>query len=322
MLLAATTGMRRGELLGLRWRDVDVVKGEVRVTRSLEQTKTNGLAFKPPKPKRGRRTIPLLPFTLAPLPTHRAGQKEDRVKAGSMWEDNDLVCCRADGTPIDPDRFSKDFAALAQRAALGVRPHDLRHTYLSQLLNAGVPVAVVSKRAGHKNAYVTLAIYAHPLSGMQEEAIKQLDAALRPHLRIGQGYLSLIGWQTGWQVRPMFVSCFRLLDCNYLILLSLAGLAQWQCSGFVIRLRPSRRVSLGLGTHRFSSIFGIYKRSPSRFVSPRATEFGSKSGSGVSKVFSMRCRRAAGIAYGRSTTIRAAFTSPAPDSPRSLSKRS
>jgi integrase len=186
VLLAATTGMRRGEVLGLRWCDVDLVKGEARVTRSLEQTKAKGLAFKPPKTKRGRRTIPLLPFTLAPLRAHRARQKEERVKAGSMWEDNDLVCCRADGTPVDPDRFSKDFAALARRLGLDVRLHDLRHSHLSALLNAGVPVAVVSERAGHTNAYVTLAIYAHTLSGMQEEAVKLIDAALRPHLRIGQ----------------------------------------------------------------------------------------------------------------------------------------
>jgi integrase len=98
-----------------------------------------------------------------------------------MWEDNDLVCCRPDGLPIDPDRFSKDFSALSQCLGLGVRLHDLRHSHISQLL--GVRVHVVSERAGHKNAYVNLAIYAHTLVGMQWQAVEQLDAALRPYLR-------------------------------------------------------------------------------------------------------------------------------------------
>jgi integrase len=187
ILLAVTTGMRRGEILGLRWRDVDLDAGAVRVTQSLEQTTANGLSFKPPKTARSRRTLPLLPLSLAPLRTHRASQKEDRVKAGSMWADTDLVCCRADGSPIDPDRLSKDFARLVRQLGLGVRLHDLRHTHISQLLDAGVPIAIVSERAGHKNAYVTLAIYSHALRGTQDEAVKRFDDILRPHLRQGGG---------------------------------------------------------------------------------------------------------------------------------------
>jgi integrase len=83
VLLAATTGMRRGEVLGLRWRDVDLAKGEAHIRQSLEQTKAKGLSFKSPKTNRGRRT-PLLPLSLAPLRAHRARQKEDRTRAGSQ----------------------------------------------------------------------------------------------------------------------------------------------------------------------------------------------------------------------------------------------
>ena len=205
--MAATTGMRRGEVLGLRWRDVDLAKGEAHVRQSLGQTKAKGLSFKSPKTNRGRRTIPLLPLSLAPLRAHRAWQKEDRTRAGSMWEDNDLVYCRPDGLPIDPDRFSKDFAALSQRLGLGVRLHDLRHSQILQLLGAGVSVDVVSERAGHKNAYVNLAIYAHTLGGMQwasgRAARRRAPAASAPGRPAR--FRRLIGWQTGWQI----VQCSR-----------------------------------------------------------------------------------------------------------------
>lgn len=100
-----------------------------------------------------------------------------------MWEDNDLVCCHADGTPLNPRQVTKNFAALVQRLGFGVRLHDLRHTHLSQLLAAGVNVKVVSERAGHASAFVTLTTYAHTMPGMQQEAVDRLDAALRPHLQ-------------------------------------------------------------------------------------------------------------------------------------------
>lgn len=182
VLLAVTTGLRRGEVLGLRWRDVDLDRGALSVAQTLEQTRSEGLAFKPPKTDRSRRQIPLVPFTVEPLRAHRARQAGDRLRAGTIWADNDLVCCRADGMPLSPRQVTKSFSILVRRLGFKVRFHDLRHTHLSQLLAAGVNVKVVSERAGHAGVAITLDVYAHVMPGMQEDAVNRLDAALRPHL--------------------------------------------------------------------------------------------------------------------------------------------
>ena len=183
VLLAATTGLRRGEILGLKWRDLDLDKGALSVARTLEQTRDEGLTFKEPKTARSRRRIPLLPFTVEPLRLHRALQGEDRLKAGAVWLDHDLVCCHADGTPLSPRNVTKAFTALVRRLGFNIRLHDLRHTHISQLLAAGVNVKIVSERAGHASIVITLDRYAHLLPGMQDEAVARLDAALRPHLK-------------------------------------------------------------------------------------------------------------------------------------------
>ena len=118
-----------------------------------------------------------------PLRLHRALQGEDRLKAGAVWLNHDLVCCHADGTPLSPRNVTKAFAALVRRLGFNIRLHDLRHTHISQLLAAGVNVKIVSERAGHASIVITLDRYAHLLPGMQDEAVARLDAALRPHLK-------------------------------------------------------------------------------------------------------------------------------------------
>jgi integrase len=183
VLLAATTGMRRGEVLALRWKDVDLDKGVISVAQTLEETAKEGLTFKAPKTERSRRLIPMVPFTVEPLRAHRARQGEDRLRAGTIWADHDLVCCQADGTPLRPRQVTKAFAALARSIGLKLRLHDLRHTHLSQLLAAGVNIKVVSERAGHAGVAITLDTYAHVMPGMQEDAVNRIDAALRPHLK-------------------------------------------------------------------------------------------------------------------------------------------
>ena len=187
VLLAVTTGMRRGEVLGLRWKDIDLDRGVLSVAQTLEQTRQPGLVFKAPKTDRSRRQIPLVPFTIEPLRAHRARQAQDRLRAGTMWIDHDLVCCHADGSPLSPRQVTKTFAGLVRRLGFKLRLHDLRHTHLSQLLAAGVNVKVVSERAGHAGVAITLDVYAHVMPGMQEDAVKRIDAALRPHLKGGSG---------------------------------------------------------------------------------------------------------------------------------------
>jgi integrase len=175
-LLAAVTGMRRGELLALRWSDVDLETGECRVVRSLQET-PDGPSFKAPKTNKGRRVVLLPRLALAALKAHRAIQNEGKLLLGPGYQDQDLILARADGSPWPPSQFSSEFARLVKRKGFAVRFHDLRHTHASQLLRQGVPVKVVSERLGHSTTSVTMDVYAHSLPGMQAEAVAKIDAA-------------------------------------------------------------------------------------------------------------------------------------------------
>jgi integrase len=176
-LLAAVTGMRRGELLALRWSDVDMETGECRVVRALQETPA-GVDFKTPKTNKDRRTVLLPRLALAALQAHRATQNEEKLLVGAGYQDGDLILARAEGTPWPPSQFSSEFSHLARKHGFKVRFHDLRHTHASQLLKAGVPVKVVSERLGHATASITLDVYSHVLPGMQREAVEKLDSML------------------------------------------------------------------------------------------------------------------------------------------------
>jgi integrase len=181
VLLAATTGMRRGEVLALHWRDLDLGVGRLTVRRTVEQTKS-GLRFKEPKTKGSRRTITLPAITIEALARHKAQQAEERMQLG--LGKCDLVFTRWDGEPVNPRNFTKEFSRCVRAA--GTRPigfHGLRHTHLSHLMASGVPVKVVAERAGHASAKMTLDVYGHVLPGMQEDVARQVDAALRGVLK-------------------------------------------------------------------------------------------------------------------------------------------
>ncbi|HXV22867.1 MAG TPA: site-specific integrase [Alphaproteobacteria bacterium] len=180
VLIAVVTGLRRGELLALRWQDVDLDIGQVTIQQSLEQTKA-GLAFKQPKTSRGRRTIALPLIAVDALRAHRAGQAAERLRLGPAFHDQGLVFCKADGKAWEPVNFSSDFTALMRRLPITrVRFHDLRHTHASHLLRQGVNPKVVSERLGHSTVAFTLDVYSHVLPGMQDDAARRIDAALRP----------------------------------------------------------------------------------------------------------------------------------------------
>ena len=185
VFLALATGLRRGEVLGLRWSDVDLERRSLTVAQSLEQTK-EGLRFKTPKTKRSRRTIALSPSLVEELQAHRARQAVDRLALGMGRDPAGLVFTRIDGDPIQPDSVTKMFARIVARAK--IRPlsfHGLRHTHATDLLRAGVHPKITSERLGHSSIAITMDTYSHAIPGLQEDAAQRIDAALRATLPKG-----------------------------------------------------------------------------------------------------------------------------------------
>jgi integrase len=181
-LVAASTGLRRGEVLGLRWRDIDFTKGTLSVTQALEVV-GGKVGVKTPKTERSARTIKL-PSSLAPeLERHRREQLEQRLKLG-LGRRSDLVFISPLGRMLNPDSFSKAF--VKKVAEIEIKPitfHGLRHTHITLLLRSGVPVHVVSARAGHTKASITLDTYSHLLGGEDNDAAKQAEAILQRVLK-------------------------------------------------------------------------------------------------------------------------------------------
>ncbi len=179
ILIAVATGLRRGELLGLRWTDIDLDGGEASIQRTLEQTR-DGLRLKEPKTQKAARTVALPSLAVEALRVYKVQQGERRLSLGPAYEDQGLVFAREDGSLWPPDTFSTAFCALIRRSGLPrIRFHDLRHSHASQLLRQGVHPKVVSERLGHSSVKTTLDIYSHVVPGMQREAALGVDAALR-----------------------------------------------------------------------------------------------------------------------------------------------
>ena len=176
ILLAITTGMRRGEILALSWADVDLEDASLVVRRSLEQTK-EGVAFKAPKTNKSRRIV-LPEFAVKRLRSHKAAQAATKLQIGQGYNIDNLVVCNAEGLRWKPNSFSSSFHAFAKAKACSVTFHGLRHSHASQLLKEGASVKVVSDRLGHSSAVVTMTTYAHTLRGMQEAATEKFDGVL------------------------------------------------------------------------------------------------------------------------------------------------
>lgn len=176
--VAATTGLRLGELLGLAWGDI--VNGTLTVRRSLAVAHGGGWALAEPKSARSRRTIPLPAATRKALETQRTRQMFARQAAGSAWQDRDgLVFTDAVGGWIKPDSVSRAFAKA--RAAAGVpaiRFHDLRHSAATAMLAEGVPLAVISEWLGHSGIAITAAAYAAIVPELRRDAADAMDRAM------------------------------------------------------------------------------------------------------------------------------------------------
>lgn len=187
VLLAVTTGMRLGEILGLRWQDVDLQAGTLAVRQALQQTR-EGLSFKQPKTQKSRRAVKLPSVVVEALCEHRHRQEAARALLGPAFHDHGLVLPQEDGQPWAPRSLSKAFEHLADRAGRPeIRFHDLRHSHASQLLKLGIHAKVVSERLGHARVATTLDVYSHVLPGLQEEAAERVDAALRAAMRQPEG---------------------------------------------------------------------------------------------------------------------------------------
>lgn len=177
--LLATTGMRRGEVLGLRWQDVGLDTGVISVRQTLVRY-GNTVKFERPKTAKGRRSVSLDRGTLAVLKAHKTAQLEIRLQLRRFYEDNDLVFPKVSGEPYHPERFSREFDRRVQRYGLPrVRLHDLRHTWATLALQAGVHPKVVSERLGHSNISITLDTYSHVVPEMATDAAETVAGLIR-----------------------------------------------------------------------------------------------------------------------------------------------
>ena len=179
-MLALSSGARRGEILALAWKNVDLDATTIKIERSLEQTKA-GLKFKSPKTKHGRRTVALPSIAVEALRAHRRRQLELRLAVGlGKPEPDALVFCGLDGSPIPPNNLSRDWARFVKSRKLPrISFHALRHSHASALIASGIDALTVSRRIGHASPVVTLSIYSHLFKETDKTAAGAIEAALR-----------------------------------------------------------------------------------------------------------------------------------------------
>jgi integrase len=176
--LLCTTGLRRGEVCGLTWAAIDLDRGTLNVVKTLVSVAYR-LETSEPKTAKGRRSIALDAATVAELRAHRVRQLEERLEWRDAYDDQDLVFCKEDGSPIHPERLTIMFRRLAEAAGLShIRLHDLRHSYATAALAAGVPVKVVSDRLGHANVGITSDLYLHVPDEMDRAAAERVAASI------------------------------------------------------------------------------------------------------------------------------------------------
>jgi len=190
-VLAVTCGLRQGELLGLKWEDLDLERGTLQVRRQLQWVKAEGeerergkkrtepkWVLTEPKSAKSRRVVSLPAVAVAALKRHKARQTEERLRLGEVWQDLGFVFCTCVGTPESPSNLRKrSFAPLLEKAGLPkVRFHDLRHTCATALLAQGVHPKLVQEQLGHSQISLTLDTYSHVMPDMKREVAAKMDA--------------------------------------------------------------------------------------------------------------------------------------------------
>ena len=174
---AVSTGLRRNELLALRWRDIDLDLLSISVSQTLYKGKGR-VEFKEPKTKYSRRRVSMTPKLALFLREYKAERESLYWQLGVPLTLDDLAFSDINGKPIDPSTLTHNFGRIVKRAGLSARFHDLRHSYASLMLAAGVHPKIVSEALGHSTVAITLDIYSHVTPGLQEAAAKQLDSLL------------------------------------------------------------------------------------------------------------------------------------------------
>lgn len=177
-LLAALCGLRRGEILALRWRDIDMAGATIAVRQSAEQV---GTVVRYKETKSGKsRVVALSSSVIEELKRHRLAQAEEQLKIGIRPDDASFVVAQIDGSPLKPVSLTHEWTRLLAKTSLPrIRFHDLRHSHATQLLAAGVHPKIASERLGHSTIGITLDLYSHVMPGMQANAAEQVDAAIQ-----------------------------------------------------------------------------------------------------------------------------------------------
>lgn len=176
---ALYTGMRRSELLAIRWSDVDLLLCQISVNRSLHQLHDRSIIIRQPKTAKGRRMIALSPSLSLLLKQLKEKQMIQKMMLGTILKEDDLIFSQEDGSPLLPDTVSHAWVKLARKTGLkGIRLHDARHSHASLLLKNGVHPKVVQERLGHASIQITLDTYSHVVPGLQEAAAKSFDKLL------------------------------------------------------------------------------------------------------------------------------------------------
>ncbi|MFC2017709.1 tyrosine-type recombinase/integrase [Chloroflexota bacterium] len=177
--LALFTGMRRSELLALRWCDVDLMLCQAYITRSLHYLRTGETVIRAPKTANGRRMVALSPSVGLLLKEHREKQALDRAMLGTSLKDDDFVFSELEGKPLLPNSVTHAWIKLVRRNGLkGIRLHDARHTHASLMLKQGVHPKIVQERLGHSSIQITLDTYSHVAPGLQQAAAEGFDKLL------------------------------------------------------------------------------------------------------------------------------------------------
>jgi integrase len=177
MAIIAATGLRRGELLALRWQEIDLERKTIRVSRNLQYLKKQ-IVIKPPKTASGRRTVILPDALVSSLRDYRRWQREYHLKHGIR---TDLVIHNRQGEPFKPTTYSAAVKGAGDKAGLvNLGPHTLRHLHATHLLEEGIHPRVVQERLGHANIMTTLTIYSHVLEHMQDKAAAAADGLVCP----------------------------------------------------------------------------------------------------------------------------------------------
>jgi integrase len=184
--LAVYTGMRRSELLGLRWRDVDLDMATLSITQVMHHLNDGRIIFQEPKSQKGKRQIALSPSAVLALRDHKQQQELGRLLTGVPLKPDDLVFSHPDGSPLLPNSVTHAFIKVIRRAGLnGIRLHDLRHTHATLMLRQGIHPKIVQERLGHATISITLDTYSHVTPGLQQAAALRFEEGLLKPAPVG-----------------------------------------------------------------------------------------------------------------------------------------